>query len=64
MKESTKQEIKNTKKVKVKLLKGQRVKIHGFDNDFVYVGKLGTDFCNFITDSGTLAAFHVNRVML
>jgi len=62
MNESTKQEIKNTQKTKEKkLMRGEYLKIEGFDGLFRYIETRG-DIVSCVTPSGTLAGFHITRV--
>lgn len=62
MNESTKQEIKKTKKFKEKkLLRGEKVKVFGFHGEFIFLEQTGS-YVACLTPSGTLAGFHIARI--
>lgn len=62
MQESTKQEVRFTKKEKKqRMLRGTALKIEGFEGLFKFIEQRG-EIVSCLTPSGTLAGFHINRV--
>ena len=61
MNESTKTEIKNTKKVKTKWVRGMKARVEGFEGEFTFVEKV-KKWSKVLTPFGTVAMFHENRV--
>lgn len=62
MRESTKQEIKNTKKEPpVLLLRGEKVRVDGVQNSCTYL-EAHCEFARVLNENGRVETFHMNLI--